>query len=812
MRSGLQSLPARSTPLRILRTVIGSQGCPANFALTWVDQAAHRGVRVFGGRKNSGLALVVSDGGHERSAIGLGNSHRSSSSPNKQAEIRTSWKSRLVSFEQYEHESQLGDPLSKGSRLVDNPVYGTDFDLWLELIWFRRRQRDIEGSKAIWKEIRSRDLRLPNNGAAADELWDQFLQFGWETHSIWENIIPYARRIRESTGQVWENLYVKILSHCLKAKPRTAYRWHERLYKEFPPSLEQVKQLFRQVVSNEPAFAAFKGMYIDLPTRDMYDTIIPQLCSLGKYAPAVKWHNLMIRLKDLPSSSRTAEPLLRHLAIYGDQNRLMEMSKGMVDAGVSFASISQNTGCNTPITREMMNRQLGETHGIAPKVVSDEFCARLFATTLFSVDTVINGLRILGVDNIGPLSLRELVMREGISPEICQRRIDQLKSAGISLGRSTFSTLVNSLALRSERRLLEDLINCDMHPEACEDRELQESLLMSYHQSGDRRQVNRTLAILTAKCSPKSIAGVQWNVLLRSALKRQDKVNAYQILEAMQEHQVPVSARSSSYVKIHLLSERQVSRRPTNTNDLPGIIAIFQRILRTGGVVRPSEWREILRRLGMAGQLIEFEKISLWLADWYSNPTAQASQQSRHITRGRTIPRYLSSNHPRNPLRILFPAVAQQAIIAWGFQHPGDIENRVTKLRNKGLSWRWGLELLRKLKQRKVVVLRYTVARACHLRLRALFGVGISNRKINRPALALNSYHMEYFVEEMEKVWGETIFRDEHSLLRADPRRMGRLRVMAMGKPLPYVTENVFLQERWLRKLRTERYSRLKGV
>lgn len=771
----------RITPLRILRVANGPLRCPANFA-----QASRQGLLIVGGKKSSDFGLTTREYDHETysSSSGLQISTGDGSAHGGQPELSCGWESRLVSFEQYQHESNLGDIFRNGFRLVDHPTYCTDFNLWLELMRFRRRQSDIEGTAIIWRAIQNRNIQLPLQGTNADEAWDQFIQFGWETSSIRQNVITYAQRVRSDTGQSWGKLYFKIISDCLE-KPLTAFSMHRRLRHEFPPTSEQLKQLYYQAVSNKSAFAAFKGIYKDLPIRNMYDTIIPHLCRTKDYVHAIKWHNLMMTVKDLPSSSAAAEPLISHLAMYADINQALKLVKAMVDAGVALPPINTKSKDKAILSREIMNRHLGETHGIAPKAISDEFCARLFATTMFSVDTIISGLRFLGVDNIGPLSLRELVLRDGPSPSVCRQRIDQLNNVGITLGDSTFCALVDNLALRGERQLLEDLVKCDMHTDAFEDEELQEALLMSYRLNGDHRQADRTLAILTARSSLDNKAIVYWNVLLRSALKGQDKDNAYQILEKMQELNIPVSAKTSNYVGTYLLSKRRTSRRPTNIEELPAVIAIFQWILRTGGFVPPSAWTEVLRRLGMMGHLIEFEKLALWLADWYSSPIERALQRSLLSQKNMdAIPKNLPTNHPRHPLHIIFPAVAQQAIVAWGFQHVGDVEQRITKLRKKGLTWRWGLELLGKLKERNVTVIWSTVSKACRLRLIALFGKGRSNRKVNRRGLKNQVYQLEYFANEMERLWGKELFRIDNSWPKDDTMRMLKLKQMVMGRPL----------------------------
>lgn len=770
MRKGLQQLLVRPNKCRAfvdLAAPAPSLWAPCLRAATGLN-VGFRGAKAVKVRQKSALILPTAEkkdkNVFESSVSGplLGPEPLSSLDASKEPAVDETWKKYLQTFEQYQKES---DFLGSGPYLVDQPVYAKDFDLWLELIRFRRRHHGVKGLEPILTEMIKRGLKIPFHGSTANEIWECFLLFGWEVRKVWELCIPYALEMKTITGSSWPGLYYHVLCHAFKYEPNTAARWHERLRAEFPPSSDQMKELFKRVIGKESSIGVFKRMYIDLPIRDMYSTVIPSLCDTEKYAHAVKWHNLMMRMGDKPSNAKIAEPLLHHLAIYGEKNRLVEMTKGMTDAGVSFAEPADRIKPEM-VTRELLNRRLGENHGIAPKHFSDEFCARIFATTAFSIDMAINGLRMVGIDSIGPQSLREIAFRESSSPALVNRRIDQLKKEGIALDNSVFSVLVRNLATKGQSQLLEDVVNCDMHPEAFEDRELQESLLVTYNQNGDRRQADRTLAILTAKCSPDKTAIVHWNLLLRSALERRDRAHIYRILEVMQEKRLPVSAKSSYFVRTQLLSPRTVSKPPEHTDDLPSIIAIFQRILRTGGTVPTLEWREILRRLGMKGQLIEFEKIALWLADWYSSPSFRASQSSFFTHHHAHIPKDLSPRHRKHPLRIIFPVMAQQAIVAWGFQHPGDLMNLQTKLRNKGLNWRWGIELLRKLKQRKVPVLRSTLSHACKLRLIALFRQGESNRTINRRARMRNLYQIEYLAEEIEAAWGGDVFRLDPLLSR----------------------------------------------
>lgn len=783
MRALLQRLLVRPIALQILHAGVELSGNPCALPARSISESGSIGNLIVGRRLKSDLALNVRD---ESSYTGSpppytsGTEHSDEATKIKQeVDGADKWKSQLTTIEEYEHESNLGEVSDQGPRLVDDCSYGANLELWVQLILFRRHLKDTIGENTIWKELRKRNLQLPTEGCKADRLWDQVVQSG-----DWKNVVAHAQWIRATTGKTWHSLYFKIVGQCLSKIPRSAYRWHSSLLEEFAPSSGQLKQLFSQVVANPRAMAALKAIYKDLPVRDMYTTIIPQLCSLGQYGLAVKWHKFMMEMNDRPPTSITAEPLLHYLAVQGKINQLAELIKGLDLVGISFLGPdSQSFKPKDLIPYKTKNSELGEIGGVGPELVSDQFFARLFATTAFSIDAIINGLRFLGTSTIGPLALRELASREGPLPNLCRQRIDQLKAAGISIGESTFSTLVASLASKDEGELLREVINCDMHPDTFENQELQRSLLKTYQQKGDRLREDRSIAILTVKMPPK----IQWNVLLSSSLKRQDTARTYQILESMQEHGLSVSALTSTYVRRHLLCGRQRSHRPKQIKDVQNVLAIYQRILRAGGEVQPLEWREILRRLGMMGQLAEIERVAIWLADWYSNPTAQASQRSLFNLKGGHAPKNTFPLHEWHPLRQIFPPPQQEAFVTWGFQYASNTKQAVPSCGDDGPTWRWGLQLLRKLSQRKVPVRRDSVRKACLLRLLVYFGQGRSKLRINRRAQRRNRHSLEYYAKELEELCGPDFFCVDPSLPRDDPGRKLNLRDwMTNRKPRRY--------------------------
>ena len=670
------------------------------------------------------------------------------------------WKSMLKTQSQYEYESSVDLPANQGPRLVEYNKYASDSELWLELVVYRRRQFGGKGLKALWKAIEARNVEIPTEGATADYLWSTFVQMGLH-HGMLASIVNYAIRLQHKTNSHWKDLYITIIRFKISRDQFRTYEWHSKLYERFPPTAEEFMLLFDLVHQRAGRSASkmlrLQGIYKDLSYLKLYDDIITRLYRNEDFEAAASWHNILIMKKDVPAELSLYRPLFRHMVLYGDRKLLGYMVDKMVEARIPLPTFITHTLPVSPASQEVIDQMLAEVHGIKPKTIGDEFCARLIATVWFSISAVIKLLCILGVDTLGATSLRELVVRADSDPKAVVASINQLEAAGIALGRTTYSSLVKRLAVEGNDRLLGSVIQCDLHPETFDDKALQERLLEDYYRKDDQLQIDRTLAILTANTKgAHAEASIIWNVNFRLQLKQKDIKAVNRTLELMYASRITVEQESSSYVA-SLFTHRTVSKRPHFIYDLPVITKIWQNVLRSGGVVPAIAWIEILRRLGMRGQLDEYEKLALWLAKYYSCSPGGPSlgmfpgskSMSKHLMR-RLInaPSQLNPTHKSHPLYLLFPPRVQQAIVTWGFQHarPGYKD------------WHWGLHLLLKLKLFRVHVLRSTVAEACKLRLRALFAAtGQSNRRMNRRLKAQNAHLLKYYVQEMEKIGGPSL-------------------------------------------------------
>ncbi|KAL8917808.1 MAG: hypothetical protein Q9208_007737 [Pyrenodesmia sp. 3 TL-2023] len=652
-------------------------------------------------------------------------------------------------------------------RRLDADKHRKNIHIWLGLAINRRHTHGVEGIRLVWRTLLKRETELPASGEPVNELWKHFLGLGFEDPEIFKEILAYAQRQKDLLGRTWPKLYVTVLRYILLFRPNEAKFWHLRLYKEFPPSGEHFRQLVLLALHDEHRRQTCLDMHAHFPQIHIYNFAIALFCKEGLYATAVIWHEALIRRGDCPSDATKAEPVLHYLWVHNETAQLADNTRLMVEAGVSFAAYREN-GVKIPsfISRDVVMPPLGTVDAIPKKKLSDDFCARLFATKVFTTDTVIASLVFLGAEEIGPQALREMTVRE-LDHRPChqaiQARLDQLKKNGIAVGDSAFSIVVRRFAAQGEDDLLRSVISCDLHPDTFDNEELQESLLIYYKRQGDTVAYRRTITILLAKVPEPSVETYRLNYILRSCCSRDQKdlPGVIKSFEKMQELGILVESKSIRHMR-RLLSFRQPGHRPLNTKDLGLIVRVWQYSLRSGGFIAPIYWREILRRLGMSGCLQAFEDLALWLANWYSSPAFRESQWSMcgrsHQSQGEfhhpLMSVDLKPTDPHHPFQTLFPRSLQQGIVAWGFLHT----DPSLSLKQGKRDWTWGISFLRTLRStHNVHIPTPVVEKAFKMRLLTLFGPGRSRRKTNHIGIQFSEANVDSYVEKARKIWGKDL-------------------------------------------------------
>ncbi|MCJ1473102.1 hypothetical protein MMC13_001752 [Lambiella insularis] len=648
----------------------------------------------------------------------------------------------------------------------------------------------------IWTGFRRRSIRPESSYSWLwQKLWMNFFRAGMKDEVVLSEMCEHFRLTYGEHDKSPNGIYFDVVGLFLKQKPQWAFRWHKRL-ERYPPTLSERFKLFDISMASSMSRRAFFRIYAVLPpVRGAYSVMLPRLCARGLYADAIIWHRLLIGSGDIPSDTSIIKPLLEKLAATGKDELLAEIMFDMVNAGVPMDIAGESSQQEGPvISWQMMNEAHSNLFKIKPRRFSDDFCARLLATKMFSIKTIISGLQILGVDAIGPLALQAIATRsihDGVcSPTEVLGYIQQLQEAEISIGISKFSRLVRKIAQEGNSGLLYDIVTSDQHPEVLEDQQKQESLLASYDRLGDHRQINRTLAILTLDDEKDFVNAKHWNILLRQDLRLHDPRGLSRTVEAMIESKIPLTATSRSFMREKMMEVRLPGRRPMN--EMPGqIIGIWQRAMQSGTFIPVGDWVELLRRLSMAGRFRQYENLAIWLSKWYTDETFRKSQTPLTTDGARSALQYnLPPNqaNPKHPFRVLFSTSMQHAVLAWGFAKRFD-ERGLMNLKQMTFYGRArslaqseclrGLRMIASLRDIGVHIDRQQISKMCRVRLRTMFGIHLSRRQRFKSVEWYRQGRWPEYALAMRMIWGPDLFAPTSTSTDLVPKRHSAPQVLA---------------------------------
>ena len=707
---------------------------------------------------------------------------------------------------------------TSGSLLtVLNPT--NDAQTWLETLRSEHRHNGPQGIQETFKRMVALGFDIPSTGQTANEIWARILQAGLQNDAFLEEVLEYAALQQAKTGRSYPDIYQSIIGSKLRIDPSNATWWHEKLRKTFPPCPDDYKLLLAQTIESD-RLKIFEKVFAKHQIHPMYDTIVPQLCLAQLHETAFRWHFLLLESQDLPSKFASLQPLLVHYSKVMDDKKVEMLIRSTLASGHTLEEPLNKfarSQFQLPISQEILNRQLGAVHGIGPKAFSDSLCARFFATKLFRVETVINGLQMMATECIGPDSLREIVARDDCDCASICRHLELLRKAGISIDSSKYSTLVRQAAVGNSKKLLRSLLESDIHPAAYEDLNVLEELYTMHYYRREREQAQMLLAAMTSEVPDARIETHSINIRLRCSLRLQQPQQIKSLLEKMKRDSIPLTPKSSRHFRVLLLQKRRNHRlggANVSLQNIHLVTAVMRQTFQSGGEVPIIAWREILRRMGMFGLLKEFRSLALWIVEHYSNqaPSAHtlsptysnrpARESIRYVpgpqiqpltttraldatgvTSGQNAFEKMSATTQLNQL---FTKQAQLAIVAWGFQHGAKQSvncNRHAMRRDKQTQWTWGLLLLQELRAGGVQVQKDLIAKACKQRLGQLFGNRTSSRRLNRLAQSMNNQRIangdvqaQYgaYIQRMEDIWGKDLFLGNAQNLGVDgkPRQM----------------------------------------
>ena len=379
-----------------------------------------------------------------------------------------------------------------------------------------------------------------------------------------------------------------------------------------------------------------------------------------------------------------------------------------------------------------------------PRKPSDETIARALAT--FPFDFAVNTLRMFGLIEVGPLSVRQFVRSSGDSKTL-KERFDALREYEIDIGSSAFVRIQKRLAYTGMFETAKMLADSDMHHDEFESRDLQRRLLKQHYLNENLQNLNNTLTVLALGHMTPVVQSKSVNLLLRSAIAASDWPKTLDLVHQVCEQNHELEKYTPQYLAQELLLPRD---EVGDSFDRVGfLIGVLQRLLAAGKPMQPAIWERPLAALGMQGRFDEFEALSVWLAAWYNSHSAQHHVFDRDLTK-------------------LFTPSLQRSLIAWSFSRlhwKNDTVPRQPSLdtsrsysNNSAQPWLRGARLMKKLRdEHNIKVALADMQTELNVRLR------LTRRKANtQPNMTT-----EHYLRSWTALWEEALPPD------VAERRMG---------------------------------------
>jgi hypothetical protein len=660
---------------------------------------------------------------------------------------------------------------------------------WAAKLAHHDRLDGLRGIFAVWHARRREGYQLPiGSSAHAQVLWGTFARHP----KLVNYLIEHAAELQQETGETYPRLYFVIMKYWLVRKPTEALEYHHQMLVKLGLRKLPLRELALSIRDyGHVAQEALLYIYRNSNERNLYDEVVPRLIANKNFLMARRWHTLCTFRDDLPSESFAAHPVIQLFTAESST-----ISKPNIRA-------TKDRRDNPTLNKALMRKLLGRD--TAPVRFEDSFTARMFATRTVHIESVIKGLTMVGVNEIGPLAVSAMARRTQPMTELPER-FEQLRAAGIALQGSVFSIALEKFAMEQKWDLVRSILESDQHPDVYGDAETQRALLTYYLDQGDLQQAQRTLAILTLFHNDPSRES--WNILLQLRIGRSRPQHVFNTMLEMCSHGVTLSGQTMAAVR-DMLARRQRGHRPASRHefdDLRFVTRFYITALEAGLARMPPEaWYEIIRRFGMMGRFRELRRLLLWLLSWYAprgSPEFADLPRSDHLEAAtkklqRLFPVSKDSQHfhynfpanvpqtanPNHPIRLLFPPTLQQGILVWGFRasllanasreqsllHPPAAKrhHRANLLRKsiiKRLHWNVGLELLVQLRDLNVHVHPHTVTKTLQAQLINLFGHGHSRLKVNRRMEQSNRTPYAEYIKEFNRIWGEPLFTEPAKL------------------------------------------------
>ncbi|CAG8045083.1 unnamed protein product [Penicillium salamii] len=710
-----------------------------------------------------------------------------------------------------EFESDVGHLNNLGTRLVDGVDHRFNLDLWEELLRYRQRHYGDTGTIDIWEglTVRVDGVRLPVAGKQAEFFWRSFVELGLRREVFLTDVLQYAIKLAEDHDNRWPELYYRIVGGLLEqGMPNRAVEWHKRLQSArlaTPSDTLQILPLALSLSSlpagtewpipNEletpplsPGLKAFQAMCSTFPDHQFYGPVIATLMRHGHGESAISMHFFLAQREDHPQSPAEIQPLLEYVEKFGYRKEFHKLRRYVKKRFDPEASVDQPG----PIHLSQHAQKSSQDE----KPFKDDIGAKLFATRALNFDMIVGGLKMLGVTEIGPRTLREMATRAHGNHDLLEK-LKILKQSGISAGNTVFSRLVQKLAAQNRDILLSDILRSDQHPDVFEDKRTQESMLVSYYMARDWRLYNMTLAVLTELYpTAPNLSDIHF----RKHLAAWELAAACKVADELALQNETLSEDSVDYMAEQVLTPRRMNHRPppgqrlSTAQEVGFIFKILKRVVPAGGYVSAAFWVEILKRLGMADAWKDWDalrQLCHWLVCQYTGSNGDLPKTDTQPQSSLESP-VQTKSRDRRMLDLVFTPQMQAAIVSWGFMFRvlDTTASRFT-IPNPSrpgetlIPWVRGLILLRDLEKSGLRLDKRLISQAVRHRLAMLYSEHVlSARRLNRMLRRRNPYTAQQVVHDVFQAWGDPSLFDglERNLEHlVNPPRSARSKRRAPG-------------------------------
>jgi len=749
------------------RYVSTDQGSPTAAAAASIETSREQRKRV---AQELGLRLPRDDDDEHTN-------HRPASTPSS-----TSYSDLLYS------EARVREFSTTRGLLIDHPVNHVNLEAWCKILEYRKRTDGAAGVMDVWAGMRKRKIALPVDGPHADVLWTTFLNAVIVPNSdepkklLLKDLFEHAKNLKATGSGFYRSFHTVLVGRFLRVIPAGAggtrgaitwpgLKWHRAACELGFCEGNSLPFLVMHVLKSEnpnTAFAGWQQLYrhdqnhFGKEMGGMYDLCMPLVLLHANRNPAlvVAWHNFLVRNDDVPSPELATNQAVKYLlgiSSGGEMSPANHLQLERLAAILNKDRDDTRPPTSPLLSRELMSGLVGDVHGIKPKVISDKFCARMFATQAFSLETSIRGLALLGTETLGPIALRELAVRAG-TPEVLKERLTDLKDAGIAISPSKYAHVLHTVVANSQTHLFQTLLASDQHPESYDDQHTQETLLANFLEAENWPLAHIALISLSSKDIGETSRA--WNRLFQHYIRNRKRKEVVRIFDHMCSEQLYITSRSLNFMVKYLLPARAVSKNPmlSQTPRVAGFDAdnfvanAHMYATLHDQALTPERWVEILKRYGMTGRLTGLERLVHWLMRRHFGQEEEDESNGKL----RVVHHDISTRD-----KILNP-VMLRAIIVWEFRYAGIRNVLVPSMAPlqtvSDFSWTRGITLLLQLKQMGLRVRTKDVRRAVTGILWMLFGPGVSKRRINLHFIRRNRLTIMEYVEAANNAWDQPLF------------------------------------------------------